>query len=88
MCRSIQPLYNVAPAATDDEVYAAATQYVRKISGFTRPSKANEAVFNAAVEAVAAASRDLLAALETPAPPRDRAARAERARAQRAARAR
>lgn len=79
MCRSIQPLYNVAPPATEDEVYAAATQYVRKISGFARPSKANEAAFHAAVDAVAAASHDLLAALVTPAPPRDRAARAERA---------
>ena len=78
MCRSIQPLYNVAPPATEDEVYAAATQYVRKISGFTRPSKANEAAFRAAVDAVAAASRDLLAALVTPAPPRDRAAAAAR----------
>lgn len=88
MCRSIQPLYNVAPPATEDEVYAAAMQYVRKISGFTHPSKANEAAFRAAVDAVAAASRDLLAALVTPAPPRDRAERAQRARAQRAARAR
>lgn len=88
MCRNIQPLYNVAPPATEDEVYAAAMQYVRKISGFTRPSKANEAAFYAAVDAIAAASRDLLAVLVTPAPPRDRAARAERARAQRAARAR
>lgn len=88
MCRNIQPLYNVAPPATEDEVYAAAMQYVRKISGFTRPSKLNEAAFYAAVDAIAAASRDLLAVLVTPAPPRDRAARAERARAQRAARAR
>ena len=86
MCRNIQPLYNVAPPATDDEVYAAATQYVRKISGFTRPSKANEAAFHAAVEAIAAASRDLLAALATSAPPRDRQAMAERARARSARR--
>jgi hypothetical protein len=88
MCRSIQPLYNVTPPATEDEVYAAAMKYVRKISGFPRPSKANEAAFRAAVDVVAAASRDLLAALVTPAPPRDRAVRAERARSQRAARAR
>ncbi|MDE3230995.1 MAG: DUF2277 domain-containing protein [Chloroflexota bacterium] len=86
MCRNIQPLYNVAPPATDDEVYAAATQYVRKISGFGRPSKANEAAFQAAVEAIAAASRDLLAALATSAPPRDRLAMAERARARSAQR--
>lgn len=86
MCRSIQPLYNVAPSATEDEVYAAATQFVRKISGFTRPSKANEAAFRAAVEAIAAASRDLLATLETHAPPRDRLAMAERARARSAQR--
>jgi hypothetical protein len=72
MCRNIKTLYNFEPPATDEEVRAAALQYVRKVSGFTKPSKANEAAFDAAVERVAAVSRDLLAALETNAPPRDR----------------
>ncbi|GAB4554093.1 MAG: DUF2277 domain-containing protein [Anaerolineae bacterium] len=72
MCRSIQPLYNVEPPASEEEIRAAALQYVRKISGFNKPSKANEAVFNATVDEIAALSRRLLAALETNAPPKNR----------------
>ena len=83
MCRSIKTLYNVEPAAVDDEVRAAALQYVRKISGFTRPSRANEEAFERAVDTVAAASQSLLAELVTSAPPRDREAMAARARARR-----
>jgi hypothetical protein len=86
MCRSIKSLYNFEPPATADEVYAAALQFVRKISGFNQPSHANEAAFQAAVEAVAAASRQLLAALETSAPPKDRAEEAAKARARAAQR--
>jgi hypothetical protein len=81
MCRNIRPLFNFDPPATDDEVRAAALQYVRKISGYTKPSQANEDAFNTAVEQVAAVSRDLLAALETNAPPKDREIEAEKARA-------
>ncbi len=81
MCRSIKTLYNFAPPVTDDEVRAAALQYVRKLSGFAKPSQANEAVFAAAVEEVAAASRRLLDGLKTSAPPRDREVEAARARA-------
>ena len=73
MCRNIKTLFNFEPPATEDEVRAAALQYVRKISGFNKPSKANEAAFLAAVDAVAAASRALLSSLETSAPQRDRA---------------
>jgi hypothetical protein len=80
MCRNIQKLYNVDPAATDAEVHDAALQYVRKISGFTKPSQANEKAFARAVDAVAAASSRLLAELVTSAPPRDRQRDAERAR--------
>ena len=80
MCRNIRTLYNYDPPATDDEVEAAALQYVRKISGFAKPSRANEEAFAQAVEAVAAASRELLDALTTTAPPRDR--EVERAKAQ------
>jgi hypothetical protein len=72
MCRNIKTLYNFEPPVTDDEVRAAALQYVRKLSGFNKPSKANEAAFEAAVDAVAAASRTLLASLETNAPPKNR----------------
>jgi hypothetical protein len=72
MCRNIRTLYNFDPPATDEEVRAAAVQYVRKISGFTKPSKANEAPFNRAVDAVAAISRHLLDELTTTAPPKDR----------------
>ncbi|HEX2348240.1 MAG TPA: DUF2277 domain-containing protein [Ktedonobacterales bacterium] len=86
MCRSIKPLFNFEPPATDDEIDAAAVQFVRKISGFTRPSRANEAAFQAAVAEVAATSRRLLAALETNAPPKDRAEEAARAHARAAQR--
>jgi hypothetical protein len=86
MCRNIRPLYNFAPPATDDEIAAAAVQFVRKISGFTRPSKANEAAFRTAVAAIAAASRDLLTSLETNAPPKDRLHEAAKARARAAQR--
>lgn len=72
MCRSIKPLFNFEPPATDDEVRAAALQYVRKVSGFHKPSRANEAAFEAAVDEVAAATRRLLASLETTIPPKDR----------------
>ena len=72
MCRNIRTLYNFEPPATDAEVRAAALQYVRKISGFTKPSQANEEPFNRAIEAVAAASRELLDELTTNAPPKDR----------------
>jgi hypothetical protein len=81
MCRNIRTLYNFEPSATDEEVRAAALQYVRKISGFTKPSKANEDAFRRAVDAVAAASLDLLAELTTAAPPRDREVEAAKARA-------
>ena len=83
MCRSIHTLYNFEPEATDEEVRAAALQYVRKISGFAKPSRANEEAFNRAVEAVAAVSERLLAELVTSAPPKDREAEAERKRARR-----
>lgn len=86
MCRNIRTLYNFEPPATDDEIRAAALQYVRKISGFTRPSQANAAAFEAAIDAIAAASRDLLAALETNAPPKDRDAEAAKAKARAAQR--
>lgn len=86
MCRSIKPLYNFEPPATEDEVRAAALQYVRKISGFSKPSQANAAAFDAAVEAITAISRNLLAELETSAPPKDRAAEAVKARARSAQR--
>ena len=81
MCRSIKPLYNFEPPVTDDEIHAAALQYVRKISGFNKPSKANEAAFLAAVDEVAAASHRLLHALETTAAPKNRDAEAAKARA-------
>jgi hypothetical protein len=86
MCRNIRTLFNFAPPVTDDEVHAAALQYVRKLSGFARPSKANEAAFDTAVRSVAMASIELLAALHTTAPPRDRAVEAERAKARSAKR--
>jgi hypothetical protein len=81
MCRNIKPLYNFEPHATSDEVYAAAMQYVRKISGFQKPSVINEAVFNRAIEDVAHASQHLLAGLVTQAPPRNREVEADKARA-------
>jgi hypothetical protein len=86
MCRNIKTLYNFAPPATEDEIRAAALQFVRKISGFQAPSQANATAFVAAVEAVAEAARDLIDALETKAPPRDRATEATRLRARSAAR--
>ncbi len=72
MCRNIQVLFNFEPPASEADIRAAALQYVRKVSGFQRPSKANQAAFDAAVNAVTAATATLLAALETNAPPRDR----------------
>ena len=86
MCRNIRPLFNFEPAATHDEIRAAALQYVRKVSGFTKPSQANEAAFERAVEAVAHASEHLLADLITAAAPRDREVVAARARARAAQR--
>jgi hypothetical protein len=86
MCRNIRTLYNFEPPATDDEIRASALQFVRKLSGFTRPSKANEAAFNRAVDAVTGAAHELLASLVTTAPPRDREHEAAKARARSAAR--
>lgn len=86
MCRNIRTLHNFDPPATDDEIHAAALQYVRKISGFTRPSRANEAAFNAAVAEVARISSDLLASLETTAAPKNREEEAAKARARSAVR--
>jgi hypothetical protein len=86
MCRNIRPLFNFEPPATNDEVRAAALQYVRKVSGFTKPSQANEAAFERAVDAVAHASEHLLAELVTVAAPRDREVVAARARARAAQR--
>ena len=86
MCRNIKTLFNFEPPVTEDEIRAASEQFVRKISGFTKPSKANEAAFLAAVEAVAAASRQLLSSLETNAPPKNRAEEAARAHARAAQR--
>ena len=86
MCRNIKTLYNFEPVATTDEVRLAAEQYVRKVSGFTKPSKANEHVFAHAVDEVASATQRLLDALVTTAPPRDREVEAERARARAAKR--
>jgi hypothetical protein len=86
MCRNIHTLFNFDPPATDEEVRAAALQYVRKVSGFTKPSRANEAAFEQAVDAVTAASRQLLDALVTTASPRDREVEAARKRARAAAR--
>ncbi len=80
MCRNIRTLFNFEPPATDDEVHAAALQFVRKISGFTNPSAVNQAAFNAAVEEIAGVSSRLLAALETTAAPKDRQIEAARAR--------
>jgi hypothetical protein len=80
MCRNIHTLFNFEPPASDDEVRDAALQYVRKISGFTKPSRANEAAFARAVDEVAAASRRLLDELVTSAPPKDREVEAQRKR--------
>ncbi len=81
MCRNIHTLYNYEPPATNEEIRDASLQYVRKISGFTKPSKANEAAFARAVDEVAAASKRLLEQLVTSAAPKDREVEAERARA-------
>jgi hypothetical protein len=86
MCRNIRPLFNFEPPATDEEVRAAALQYVRKISGFTKPSQANAEAFERAVDAVAAASSQLLADLVTNAAPKDREIEAEKRRARAAGR--
>ena len=81
MCRNIKPLFNFEPPVTEDEVRAASLQFVRKVSGFNKPSKANEAAFLAAVEEIAVITRNLLNSLETNAPPKDRAEEAAKAQA-------
>ena len=86
MCRNIKTLYNFDPPAAEEEIRASAVQFVRKLSGFTHPSKANQAAFEHAVEHVTAAAHELLASLVTNAPPRDRAVEAAKARARSAAR--
>ena len=86
MCRNIRPLFNFDPPATDDEIRAASVQFVRKLSGFTKPSKANEAAFERAVEEIAEAARRLLASLDTHAPPKNREEEAMKARARAASR--
>jgi hypothetical protein len=86
MCRSIKTLHNFAPPATDDEIRASALQFVRKLSGFSRPSKANEAAFDRAVDEVTRAAHELLGGLVTNAPPRDRDDEATKARARSSAR--
>ncbi len=86
MCRSIRTLFNFEPPATDEEIRAASLQFVRKLSGFTRPSKANEEAFERAVGEVAEAARRLIRSMSTTAAPRDRAVEAAKARARSAAR--
>jgi hypothetical protein len=86
MCRSIKTLFNFEPPVTDEEIRAASLQFVRKLSGFNKPSKSNEAAFAAAIDEIAAVSRTLLGALETSAPPRTREAEAAKARARAAQR--
>lgn len=86
MCRNIKTLFNFDPPVTDDEIRAASLQFVRKVSGFNKPSKANEAAFLAAVDEIAAATRNLLSSLETNARPKDREEEAARARARAAQR--
>ena len=86
MCRNIRTLYNYDPPVSEEEIRAAALQFVRKISGFNRPSKANEAAFSAAVDDIARISCRLLGALETQAPPKNRAEEAARAKARSAQR--
>jgi hypothetical protein len=81
MCRNIKTLHNFKPPATDDEIRASSLQFVRKLSGFTRPSKANQLAFDRAVDRVADAAHELLAALVTNAPPRDRQIEASKAQA-------
>ena len=86
MCRNIRNLYNFKPPATDEEIHASSLQFVRKLSGFNRPSKANEEAFNRAVETVTQAARELIDSLVTTALPRDREVEAEKARARAAVR--
>jgi hypothetical protein len=86
MCRSIRTLFNFEPPVTDEEIRAASLQFVRKLSGFNKPSKANEAAFLAAIDEVAAVSRNLLHSLETNAPPRNREEELAKARARAAQR--
>jgi hypothetical protein len=86
MCRNIRNLYNFQPPATEEEIRASSLQFVRKLSGFNRPSKANEEVFQRAVDAVAQAARELIGSLVTTAPSRDRDVEAEKARARAAVR--
>lgn len=86
VCRNIKTLFNFEPPVTDAEIRAAAVQFVRKVSGFAKPSKTNEAAFLAAVDEIAAVSRNLLAALETNAPPKNRAEDVARSRARAAQR--
>lgn len=86
MCRNIKTLHNFEPPATEEEIRASAIQFVRKLSGFTRPSKANEAAFDRAVEKVTAAAHELLDSLITNSPPRDRETEAAKARARAAER--
>jgi hypothetical protein len=86
MCRNIKTLFNFDPPATEEEIRAASLQFVRKVSGFNKPSKANEAAFDAAVEEITAVSRNLLSSLDTNAPPKDRTEVAARARARAAQR--
>jgi hypothetical protein len=81
MCRSIKTLFNFEPPATEEEIQAASLQFVRKLSGFNKPSKANEERFNRAVEEVAVVARELIQGLETTAPARDREVEAQKARA-------
>lgn len=86
MCRNIKTLHNFKPPATEEEIRASSLQFVRKLSGFAKPSKANEEVFNRAVEQVSQAARELLESLVTNAPPRDREVEAAKARARTAER--
>jgi hypothetical protein len=86
MCRNIKTLFNFSPPVTDEEVHAAALQFVRKITGFNKPSKANEASFLAAIDEISGISTRLLRSLETNAPPKDRAEEAAKAKARSAAR--
>jgi len=86
MCRNIRPLFNFDPPVTDEEIRAASLQFVRKISGFTKPSKANEGPFLAAIDEIAGVSRRLIDALETNAPPKNREEEAAKARARSAER--
>ncbi len=86
MCRSIRTLFNFEPPATDDEVHAAALQFVRKLSGYTRPAKVNEAAFERAVGEIAATAKRLLESMETTSAPRDRDVEAEKAKARSRAR--